>query len=55
MQSVIANLDGVDLQLEYLIYNQTGVQPLPFVGMDSKIRLFWLISKVVFRIGHTNL
>ena len=36
MQSVISNLDGVDLHLEYLILNQIGVQSLPFVGMDSK-------------------
>ena len=36
MQSVISNLDGVDLHLEYLVLNQIGVQSLPFVGMDSK-------------------
>ena len=41
MQSVISNLDGVDLHLEYLVLNQIGVQSLPFVGMDSKSSLFY--------------
>ena len=36
MQSVLSNLDGVDLQIELLIERQIGVDPLPFVGMDSK-------------------
>lgn len=36
MQSVLSNLDGVDLQLEWLIERQIGVDPLPFVGMDSE-------------------
>jgi len=36
MQYLLSSLDGVDLNLEYLIQNQVGVQPLPFVGMDSK-------------------
>lgn len=40
MQSVISNLDGVDLHLEYLVLNQIGVQSLPFVGMDSKSSSF---------------
>jgi len=35
MQHLLTNLDGVDLHLEYLIKNQIGVLPLPFVGMDK--------------------
>ena len=40
MQSVLSNLDGVDLQLELLIERQIGVDPLPFVGMDSTLFYF---------------
>ena len=57
MQYLLSSLDGVDLNLEYLIKNQIGVQPLPFVGMDSKyysraLRLFFIFA---FRIWNTNL
>ena len=41
MQAVLANLDGVDLHLETLVYEQVGVKPLPFQGMDSKSMNFF--------------
>ena len=53
MQSVISNLDGVDLHLEYLVLNQIGVQSLPFVGMDSKYR--WIFVRTLPLIFDKNL
>ena len=43
MQEVVANLDHVKFDLEYAIDRQLGVQPLPFTGMDSKLKKTVLI------------
>ena len=53
MQSELSSLNDVDLELEWLIERQIGVDPLPFDGMDSKLTFF--LSLVIFLESGTQI
>ena len=40
----MASVADLKFELELQLYNQVGVQPLPFPGMDSTIR--WRVSSL---------
>ena len=38
METVVANVDSVKFDIEVALEQQLGAQPLPFTGMDSKLK-----------------
>ena len=41
MQSIVANVENIRFDLEEQLDSQIGAQPLPFLGMDSKLTIFF--------------
>ena len=37
MEEIVASVADLKFEMELQLYNQVGVQPLPFPGMDSTI------------------
>ena len=37
MEEIVASVADLKFEIELQLYNQVGVQPLPFPGMDSTI------------------
>ena len=38
MEDIVASVADLKFEIEMQLYNQVGVQPLPFPGMDSTVQ-----------------
>lgn len=43
MEEIVASVADLKFEIELQLYNQVGVQPLPFQGMDSTVLMCYLI------------
>ena len=52
MEEIVASVADLKFEIEAQMYNQVGVQPLPFPGMDSTIQTLALLA--IYSLSFTN-
>ena len=51
MEEIVASVADLKFDIELQLYNQVGVQPLPFPGMDSTIHLYVMSIDYLFIVN----
>lgn len=54
MEDIVASVADLKFEIEMQLYNQVGVQPLPFPGMDSTVQTSFDCDKYRDRFLHVN-
>lgn len=47
MEDIVASVADLKFEIEMQLYNQVGVQPLPFPGMDSTVQTSFDCDNIV--------